>query len=203
LITRRAKTTLELRDGQSFALAGLLDNREQVNLSKVPLLGDVPIIGELFKSRRFQRNETELMFLATVKIVEPLNPDQVPRLPGVSELKPVGSTNPAGATPSSAIEGQSGHSTPATPATTTPPPAPAPQQKSGAGALEGDNKTQTEQPAAGKVENGAGASLTSAVVGPVGADIGVQKTVAAPATKPEAKPEVKEQKSPPQGSDKP
>lgn len=114
LRVRRAKTTLELRDGQSFALAGLIDNSERVNLSKIPLLGDIPIIGELFKSRSFQRNETELLFLATVKIVEPLNPDQLPRLPGVSELKPVGSSALA-PTPASSIEGQSGHSVPRKP----------------------------------------------------------------------------------------
>ncbi|MFN0113001.1 MAG: type II and III secretion system protein family protein [Blastocatellia bacterium] len=110
LRTRRARTTLELRDGQSFALAGLIDNNEQVSLSKIPLLGDIPILGELFKSRRFQRNETELLFLATVKLVEPLNPDQLPRLPGVSELKPV-SSNPIGS-PAGQVEGQSGHSVP-------------------------------------------------------------------------------------------
>jgi pilus assembly protein CpaC len=110
LRVRRAKTTLELRDGQSFALAGLIDNTEQVSLSKIPLLGDIPVLGELFKSRSFQRNETELLFLATVKLVEPLNPDQLPRLPGVSELKPL-TPNTTGA-PASQIEGQSGHSVP-------------------------------------------------------------------------------------------
>ncbi|MBL8188926.1 MAG: type II and III secretion system protein family protein [Acidobacteria bacterium] len=110
LRVRRAKTMLELRDGQSFALAGLIDNTEQVTLSKIPLLGDIPVLGELFKSRSFQRSETELLFLATVKLVEPLNPDQLPRLPGVSELKPV-TPNTNGA-PASQIEGQSGHSVP-------------------------------------------------------------------------------------------
>ena len=105
LRVRRAKTVLELRDGQSFALAGLIDNSEQVNLSKVPLLGDVPILGELFKSRSFQRNETELMFLVTVKLVEPLNPDQLPKLPGVTELKPMLPANPM-----TSVEGQAGHS---------------------------------------------------------------------------------------------
>jgi pilus assembly protein CpaC len=132
---RQARTTLELRDGQSFALAGLIDNSEQVNLSKIPLLGDVPILGELFKSRRFQRTETELMFLVTVKLVEPLNPDQLPRLPGnVGELKtdspgpqsaPLGQPGQpaptalgapanalAPALPAGAIEGQSGHALP-------------------------------------------------------------------------------------------
>lgn len=141
---RQAKTTLELRDGQSFALAGLLDNSEQVNLSKIPVLGDVPILGELFKSRRFQRNETELMFLVTVKLVEPLNPDQIPRLPGnVGELKnqplaqPAASptttpaAQPASAVPVNAlgpiapaglIEGQSGHALPRKGATPQPAP---------------------------------------------------------------------------------
>ena len=109
LRVRRAKTVLELRDGQSFALAGLIDNSEQVNLSKVPLLGDIPILGELFKSRSFQRNETELMFLVTVKTVEPLNPDQLPKLPGVTELKPQLPANPANS-PMASFEGQSGHS---------------------------------------------------------------------------------------------
>ncbi len=104
LRVRRAKTTLELRDGQSFALAGLIDNSESVNLSKIPLLGDIPILGELFKSRSFQRNETELMFLVTVKLVEPLNPDQVPTLPGAADLKR-GKMPP----PADSIEGQSGH----------------------------------------------------------------------------------------------
>jgi pilus assembly protein CpaC len=193
LSTRRAKTSLELRDGQSFALAGLIDNREQVNLSKVPLLGDIPMLGELFKSRRFQRNETELMFLATVKIVEPLNPDQIPRLPGVSDLKPVGSTNPTGTAPSSSVEGQSGHSVPAVP------------RKSGDGAPESGNKTQIEQPDSSKVkvESAALPNLTTAVVGPVGTDPGAQKTAATSSSKPETKPEVKEQKTPPPSSDKP
>ncbi|HWQ33858.1 MAG TPA: pilus assembly protein N-terminal domain-containing protein [Blastocatellia bacterium] len=110
LRTRRAKTTLELRDGQSFALAGLLDNSESVNLSKIPGIGDIPILGELFKSRRFQKNETELLFLCTVKMVEPLNPDQIPRLPGVNS-RPLPSALPA-VPPPGLIEGESGHAPP-------------------------------------------------------------------------------------------
>jgi pilus assembly protein CpaC len=121
LRVRRAKTVLELRDGQSFALAGLIDNTEQVNLSKIPVLADIPILGELFKSRSFQRNETELMFLVTVKTVEPLNPDQLPKLPGVSELKP---SSPAPAMPTASIEGQAGHAMPAK----NNPPNPTPEQ---------------------------------------------------------------------------
>src|SRR4029079_2054716 len=83
LRTRRAKTGVELRDGQSFALAGLLDNNETQTLSKVPGLGDVPILGNLFKSKQFQKNESELMFIVTAQMVQPVNRDDVPRLPGV------------------------------------------------------------------------------------------------------------------------
>jgi pilus assembly protein CpaC len=122
LRVRRAKTVLELRDGQSFALAGLIDNREQVNLSKIPLLGDIPILGELFKSRSFQRSETELMFLVTVKMVEPLNPDQLPTLPGASDLRK-SALPPTDAAPTT-FEGQSGHSVPRKSGEVKPPTAP-------------------------------------------------------------------------------
>ncbi len=84
---RKASTTIELRDGQSFAIAGLIDNSESATISQIPGLGNIPILGELFKSRQFKRNETELLFLCTVKIDNPLNPDQIPQLPGESQLK--------------------------------------------------------------------------------------------------------------------
>lgn len=87
LRTRRAKTGIELRDGQSFALAGLLDNNETQQLSKVPGLGDVPILGNLFRSKQFQRNESELMFIVTTQIVKPVNRDDLPRIPAVENLK--------------------------------------------------------------------------------------------------------------------
>jgi pilus assembly protein CpaC len=87
LRTRRAKTGVELRDGQSFALAGLLDNNETQSLSKVPGLGDVPILGNLFRSKQFQKNESELMFIVTAQLVQPVNRDDVPRLPGVDNMK--------------------------------------------------------------------------------------------------------------------
>ena len=60
-----------LRDGQSFALAGLLDNSETRSISKIPVLGDVPILGNLFKSTQFQKQETELVFLVTADLVKP------------------------------------------------------------------------------------------------------------------------------------
>jgi len=87
LRTRRAKTGVELRDGQSFALAGLLDNSETQSLSKVPGLGDVPILGQLFRSRQFQKNESELMFIVTAQLVKPVNRDDLPRIPNVENLK--------------------------------------------------------------------------------------------------------------------
>jgi len=87
LRTRRAKTGIELRDGQSFALAGLLDNSETQSLSKVPGLGDVPILGQLFRSRQFQKNESELMFIVTAQLVKPVNRDDLPRIPNVENLK--------------------------------------------------------------------------------------------------------------------
>jgi pilus assembly protein CpaC len=87
LRTRRAKTGIELRDGQSFALAGLLDNSETKSLSKVPGLGDIPILGNLFRSTQFQKNESELMFIVTAQVVKPVNRDDLPRIPAVENLK--------------------------------------------------------------------------------------------------------------------
>ena len=87
LRTRRAHTGVELRDGQSFALAGLLDNSETRSLTKIPGLGDIPILGNLFKSTQFQKNETELMFLVTAQMVKPVNRDDLPPIPNVENLK--------------------------------------------------------------------------------------------------------------------
>jgi pilus assembly protein CpaC len=87
LRTRRAKTGIELRDGQSFALAGLLDNNESRSVSKVPGLGNLPVIGNLFKSTSFQRHESELMFIVTAQVVHPVNRDDIPAMPAVESLK--------------------------------------------------------------------------------------------------------------------
>ncbi|HKQ73908.1 MAG TPA: pilus assembly protein N-terminal domain-containing protein [Blastocatellia bacterium] len=87
LRTRRAKTGIELQDGQSFGIAGLLDNNETKTLAKIPILGDAPLIGNLFRSKSLQKSETELVFLVTAKITKPLNPDAVPQMRGVDGLK--------------------------------------------------------------------------------------------------------------------
>jgi pilus assembly protein CpaC len=81
LTTRRAETDVELRDGQSFAIAGLLDNISQEDSAAIPILSKLPIIGYLFKSKADRREETELMVLITPRLVRPLNPDEVPALP--------------------------------------------------------------------------------------------------------------------------
>ena len=81
LTTRRAETDVELRDGQSFAIAGLLDNIRQDDTAAIPILSKLPIIGHLFKSKAERAEETELMVLITPRLVRPLNPDEVPPLP--------------------------------------------------------------------------------------------------------------------------
>jgi pilus assembly protein CpaC len=71
LTTRRTKTTVELASGQSFAIAGLLQNNVNYDINKVPGLGDVPILGHLFRSQNFRRNETELVIIITPYVVRP------------------------------------------------------------------------------------------------------------------------------------
>ncbi len=81
LTTRRAETDVELRDGQSFAIAGLLDNIRQEDAAAIPILSKLPIIGAMFKSKADRAEETELMVLITPRLVRALNPDEVPPLP--------------------------------------------------------------------------------------------------------------------------
>ncbi len=81
LKTRKAEAGLQLGDGQTFVLAGLIDNKVSKQVTKFPLLGDIPILGALFRNTRYQNNETELMVMVTPKIVRPLNRDEIPALP--------------------------------------------------------------------------------------------------------------------------
>lgn len=73
LTTRRAETTVELGSGQSFMIAGLLQNRNRNNLTKAPFLGDLPILGMLFRSTSYQRDETELVIVVTPYLVRPVS----------------------------------------------------------------------------------------------------------------------------------
>lgn len=79
--TRRAATEIELRDGQSFAIAGLMDHRVVQQASKIPLLGDVPILGNFFKSRSLKKSNSELVVLVTPQIVKPLETKGASPLP--------------------------------------------------------------------------------------------------------------------------
>ena len=72
LTTRRATTTVELRDGQTFAIAGLLQEDFQDAVRQVPLLGDIPILGALFRSSQYQRNESELVIIVEPRLVRPV-----------------------------------------------------------------------------------------------------------------------------------
>jgi pilus assembly protein CpaC len=72
LTVRRVKTDVELREGQSFAIGGLLDNRETQNFSKIPFIGDVPVLGKLFQSIQRTKTNTELLIIVTPEIVAPI-----------------------------------------------------------------------------------------------------------------------------------
>jgi pilus assembly protein CpaC len=111
-----AFTNVTVKDGESFAIAGLINNEVRQSVGKVPWLGDLPILGALFRSTRFQNNETELLFLVTVKLINPpassaavpdptklmeLREDErkeftlMPGVPGIGEVvdRPFGKTN--------------------------------------------------------------------------------------------------------------
>ncbi|MDR3420405.1 MAG: type II and III secretion system protein family protein [Xanthobacteraceae bacterium] len=81
LITRKASTTLELRDGQSFMLGGLLQNQTTTAQEQLPWVGDVPVLGALFRSSMYQKNETDLVILVTPHLVNPVRPTNVAHSP--------------------------------------------------------------------------------------------------------------------------
>jgi pilus assembly protein CpaC len=76
--TRRTSTVVELKDKQSFAIAGLLKNYVRESVKKFPLLGDIPILGALFRSSRFQKEETELLVIVTPHLVKPVDAGTLP-----------------------------------------------------------------------------------------------------------------------------
>ncbi|SJZ48303.1 putative Flp pilus assembly protein, secretin CpaC [Vibrio cincinnatiensis] len=89
LKTRRARTTVELGDGQSFVLGGLLNKEESELLRKIPFIGDIPILGALFRHTETSRNRTELVIIATVNLVQPIQPSsiQLPSMQRTSTLE--------------------------------------------------------------------------------------------------------------------
>jgi pilus assembly protein CpaC len=72
ITTRRAATTVELFDGQSFAIGGLIKNNQTTNIHGLPILGELPVLGALFRSTDFQQDRTELLFVVTPRLVQPL-----------------------------------------------------------------------------------------------------------------------------------
>ena len=92
LKSRKAESSLQLGDGQTFALAGLIGNNISKQVSKIPLLGDLPILGPLFRSTRYQNQETELVILVTPTLIRPYEKGKMPELPtdrmGKEELDP-------------------------------------------------------------------------------------------------------------------
>jgi pilus assembly protein CpaC len=91
LSTRRTETELELNDGQTFAIAGLMNNNMSSTLQKIPGIGDIPILGLLFKSKAAQKNQTELVVMITPQILPRISPGVTPNLPRQPEpyLPPV------------------------------------------------------------------------------------------------------------------
>ncbi|MGR3717934.1 MAG: type II and III secretion system protein family protein [Thermohalobaculum sp.] len=100
---RRATTAIELRDGQSFAIAGLLEDKFTDSVNQFPWLGDIPVLGSLFRSMRYARGETELVIIVTVHLVVPVNEEELSlphdnvRIPNEFELFLLGQTDGAGA----------------------------------------------------------------------------------------------------------
>lgn len=115
---RRVKTEVELQQGQSFAIGGLLDNRETQTFEKLPFVGDIPIIGKFFQSISKNHTNTELLVFITPEIVEPINAGQrLPELNYPEKFLPPNSKvpmhQPDGTTPNSGIAGVASNQAPA------------------------------------------------------------------------------------------
>jgi pilus assembly protein CpaC len=88
LIVRRASTTVELRDGQSFVIGGLLQSNGQNQVEQLPWLGSVPVLGALFSSKSYQKNETDLAIIVTPHLVRPARPGDLIKTPADDTLPP-------------------------------------------------------------------------------------------------------------------
>lgn len=86
LNSRQSETTVRMEDGQSFAIAGLLSNKVRSAIERVPLLGELPVLGMLFRSVNYSRDESELMVVVTAHLTRPLAPHEVPPMPTEDEL---------------------------------------------------------------------------------------------------------------------
>jgi len=82
ITAQRAETTIKLKDGQTFVIAGLLQDKIDSQIQKIPILGSIPILGALFRQVRYSRTETELLIAVTPRLVKPLGPKEVIPMPG-------------------------------------------------------------------------------------------------------------------------
>ena len=88
VVTRRSSTTVELGTGQSFAMAGLLRSKDQARVSRVPVLGDLPMLGPLFRSVRYEQDQTELVVMVTAALVDALDDGYERPMPGDLHVSP-------------------------------------------------------------------------------------------------------------------
>lgn len=88
LLTRRAATTLDMKSGQTFAIAGLISQSNRTRVSKVPFLGSIPVLGAAFRTVHDEKSNTELLVLVKAELVEPMPLGQDPPLPGVADKSP-------------------------------------------------------------------------------------------------------------------
>lgn len=93
LTSRQSETTVRMADGQSFAIAGLLSDRVRSQIDRVPFFGDLPVLGALFRSVNYRRDESELLVVVTARLARPLAPHEVPPLPTDEELNDPGDLN--------------------------------------------------------------------------------------------------------------
>ncbi|MFL9866807.1 type II and III secretion system protein family protein [Paraburkholderia fungorum] len=143
ITTRRASTTVQMNDGESFAIGGLIQNNITGSLKAIPGLGEVPVLGALFRSTSFQQDRTELVFIITVHLVKPLPSSDYP-LPTDSFRQ----TSDAGVYATGNMEGRQPQ--PAAPASATPnapQPAPAPAAELNTPAALPPRNTQADRPA--------------------------------------------------------
>jgi pilus assembly protein CpaC len=101
LSTRRVESEMDLGDGQSFAIAGLVDNRVTEQFEKIPGIGDIPILGKLFQSRTLNKSKNELLIVVTPRIVKPVPADKMPKgptfpLPFLGPATPSAAQSPSG-----------------------------------------------------------------------------------------------------------
>ncbi|MDE1004268.1 MAG: type II and III secretion system protein family protein [Paraburkholderia fungorum] len=149
ITTRRASTTVQMNDGESFAIGGLIQNNITGSLKAIPGLGEVPVLGALFRSTSFQQDRTELVFIITVHLVKPLPSNTDYPLPTDSFRQ----TSDAGVYATGNMEGRQPQSAapapaPAAPsAPPTPAPVPAPAAGTSAAPAQLSRDTQTGQPA--------------------------------------------------------